>query len=160
MTRKNNNVTKICQKCLNPERLQAFWVFFYCHSRSDRREQHSKNGGAPWLPEPCIENNDEHSPAQTTRIGSKISTKTPQNTPIYTKTAIGLCYASVRTQKRAVSVRKNNKRKRRRKPIAAFPRLSRHLELLPSSESFAFDWRYFHLHHTQVMWKSHPFWYV
>lgn len=55
---------------------------------------------------------------------------------------------------------KTSKRIGLTKPWAAFPRLSRHLELLPCSESFALDWRYFHLPHTQVMPKSHPFYYV
>lgn len=122
ITCKNSNVFLIYKKMPKSKRLQAFRVFFYCQTRSDRREQHSKNGGAPWLPEPCMENNDEHNPAQPTRIGSKISTKTPQNTQIYTKTAIGRSNASVRPHIQAVSVKKTDKRKRLTKAHSSLPK--------------------------------------
>lgn len=84
MTRKNNNVTIICniqrKSALIPKRLQAFGVFFYCHSRRDGREQRSKNGGAPWLPERCMENNDERSPAPTARKSARNRHETPEFT--------------------------------------------------------------------------------
>lgn len=96
--------------------------------------------------------------APTTRQNT--ARKTSQNAKISAKTPIALTHPSSFHQNQAVSVEKQARETVWRKPMAPFPRLSRHLELLPSSESFAFDWRYFHLPHTQVMSKSHPFYYV
>ena len=62
---------------------------------------------------------------------------------------------SVKIKRR--STEKHARQTIRREPVATFPRLSRHLELLPSSESFAFDGRYFHLPYTQVMISPTPF---
>ncbi|KAI9529845.1 hypothetical protein NQZ68_008084, partial [Dissostichus eleginoides] len=47
-----------------------------CQSQSDRGEQLTKNGGAPWLPEPSVENNDKHSLCTNGSYGSK---KQPEN---------------------------------------------------------------------------------
>ncbi|CAB1415654.1 unnamed protein product [Pleuronectes platessa] len=61
---------------------------------------------------------------------------------------------SVKIKRR--STEKQARQTIRRELVATFPRLSRHLELLPSSESFAFDGRYFHLPYTQVMIEFLP----
>lgn len=96
-------------------------------------------------------------PSPDGSIGSKISTKTAQNAQISVETPIVRSNPLVSNKNQAVSVEKQTRETVRRSPIAPFPRLSRHLELLPSSESFAFDWRYFHLHHTQVIFSPTPF---
>lgn len=46
-------------------------------TQSDRGEQqqHTKNGGAPWLPEPSMENNDKHSPSTDGSNGSNKQSK-------------------------------------------------------------------------------------
>lgn len=50
-------------------------------SERQTRAAHTKNGGAPWLPEPSMENNDKHSAAQTAqshRKSARKQHKTPQ----------------------------------------------------------------------------------
>lgn len=126
-------------------------------TQSDRREQHTKNGGAPWLPEPSMENNDKHSPAQTAQSARKSAQKqhkTPKF-PLKHRSYDQIHWFLIRIKQ----FRSKNRQGKQsdETPIPPFPRLSRHLELLPSSESFAFDWRYFHLHHTQVIFSPTPF---
>lgn len=137
--------------------LKAWKVFICCQSQSDRQEQHTKNGGAPWLPEPSMENNDKHYPAPDGSVGSKFSTKNTQNVQNSVETPTVRSNQMISNQSQAVSVEKQTGETVRRSPMFPFPRLSRHLELLPSSESFAFDWRYFHLHQTQVIFSPTPF---
>lgn len=78
---KKDNLTINYKKCFDSKSSKACKVFICCQTQSGRREQHTKNGGAPWLPEPSMENNDKHSAAQTAqshRKSARKQHKTPQ----------------------------------------------------------------------------------
>lgn len=68
------------------ETTQALSDLFCCQTQSDRGRQHTKNGGAPWLPEPCMENNDEPSLHRRLFRVEKNGMKTTQNARIPVKT--------------------------------------------------------------------------
>lgn len=107
-----------------------------------------------------MENNDSTPPAQTALTTRQNGTKNTQKRIDSRQNTDRVPAAITWKQREVVSVEKQERKKVWRKPMAPFPRLSRHLELLPSSESFPFDWRYFHLPRTQVMFKSLPFYYA
>lgn len=87
---------------------EALIVFIYCQSQSDRGEQqHTKNGGAPWLPEPSMENNDKHSLSTDGSYDStKSAPKTTQNAKKSAKTTLAQSQVSSFRQIQTLSVEK------------------------------------------------------
>lgn len=126
------------------------------YERLELFTEQTKNGGAPWLPDLGREDNDSriHSvkPIYTTK--NELNKSSKPNL-LFTIVLVFILNKKIFIE-RHIPAWFHEKEKGWRKPneLFPFPRLIRHLELLPSSESFAFDWRYFHLPHTQVMSQS------
>lgn len=160
ITCKNNNVFIIYKKCLNPKDCRPLesssTVRLGATDASSTLKMEARHGcrSPVWK---TTTSTTQHSRLASAQKSARKRHKMPKYTQKQRSDdlmrQLGHIFKQFRSKKRT-------NENVWRKPIAAFPRLSRHLELLPSSESFAFDWRYFHLHHTQVMWKSHPFYYV
>lgn len=139
--------------CYNPR--MAIWI----ERESERSPaERTKNGGPQWLPVQAGKTTTGHSTHAAQGFRRNKSHKIYALTPAYSETQNKERICAIIKSLEGFKVHQSWETSPIESPARLnalpFPRFIRHLKLLPSSESLAFDWRSLHLPRTQVMHPS------